>query len=90
MIAVEQKLPAASEEARPAADPVPVRRSRIRHRHVWTSRLSALILTVAILTSLGGGGLLDLGGAYVLQAKAQGLHDRWDSMRAAGIPDADL
>ena len=90
MIAVEQKLPAASEEARPAADPVPVRRSRVRHRHLWTSRFSALILTVAILTSLGGGGLLDLGGAYVLQAKAQGLHDRWDSMRVAGIPDADL
>ena len=65
-------------------------RLRTRHRHLWTSRFSALVLSVAILSSLGGGGLLDLGGAYVLQGRAQALHDRWDAMRLAGIPDTDL
>lgn len=39
---------------------------------------------------MGGGGLLGVGGAYVLQARAQSLHDRWEAMRQAGIPDTDL
>ena len=45
---------------------------------------------LAILGSLGGGGLLDWGSSYVLQARAAALHDRWAYMRANGIPDADL
>jgi len=89
-VAVEQDLPAVSVEARPAVQPAAAARPRTRHRHLWTSRFSALIVTVAVLTSLGGGGLLDLGGAYVLQARAQALHDRWVAMRLAGIPDTDL
>ncbi|HEV2476380.1 MAG TPA: C39 family peptidase [Candidatus Dormibacteraeota bacterium] len=89
-VAVEQELPAGSIEARLAVHPGPARHLRTRHRHLWTSRFSALIVTVAVLTSLGGGGLLDLGGAYVLQARAQALHDRWVAMRLAGIPDTDL
>jgi len=43
-----------------------------------------------MVSSLGGGGLIDLGSAFVLQAKAQALHDRWDYMRQNGIPDAHL
>jgi uncharacterized protein YvpB len=88
VIAVEQELPAISVEARPALQPPPA--ARPKTRQVWTSRFSALIVAVALLTSLGGGGLLDLGGAYVLQARAQALHDRWEAMRLAGIPDTDL
>jgi uncharacterized protein YvpB len=90
VIAVEQKLPAVSIEARPTVQPPPDALPRTGRRHLWTSRFSALVLTVTTLTSLSGGGLLDLGGAYVLQARAQALHDRWDSMRIAGIPDSDL
>jgi uncharacterized protein YvpB len=90
VIAVERKLSAGPFEARPDENPVPKRVSRFRPRTLWTSRLSALIAAVALLASLGGGGLIDLGGAYVLQARAQALHDRWDAMRQAGIPDSDL
>jgi uncharacterized protein YvpB len=90
VIAVEQKLPAVATEARPAVQPAPSAHPRTGRRHLWSSRFSALVLTVATLTSLGGGGLLDLGGAFVLQARAQALHDRWESMRVAGIPDSDL
>lgn len=45
---------------------------------------------LAVVSSLGGGGLLDSASSYVLQARAQSLHDRWAFMRANGIPDADL
>jgi len=90
VIAVEQELPAVSVGPRPAVQAAPALHPRGRDRRIWSSRFSALILTVAILTSLGGGGLVDVGGAYVLQAKAQALHDRWDAMRLAGIPDTDL
>ena len=48
------------------------------------------MLVVAIGSSLGGGGLLDSGSSYVLQARAQTLHARWAVMREQGIPDADL
>ena len=67
---------------------VPLRLGRARTR--WPARLSALVLLLAFLTSLGGGGLLDSASAYVLQAKANALHDRWVVMRSQGIPDADL
>jgi uncharacterized protein YvpB len=43
-----------------------------------------------MLASLGGGGLLDFGSAFVLQAKAEALHARWGAMREQGIPDYDL
>lgn len=90
MIAVERRAPAAGDDARPDENTAPPKLARRRRRTVWTSRLSALIVAVALLASLGGGGLLDLGGAYVLQARAQALHDRWQAMRLAGIPDTDL
>src|SRR4029077_6637817 len=89
-VAVEQDLPAVSVEARPALRPAGAARPRTRHRHLWTSRFSALIVTVAVVTSLGGGGRLARGGPSVLQARAQPPHDRWVAMRLAGIPDTDL
>ena len=49
-----------------------------------------MVLVVATVGSLGGGGLIDSGSAYVLQARAQSLHARWAYMRDNGIPDADL
>ncbi len=52
--------------------------------------MSATILVIAVLSSLGGGGLVDSGSAYVLQSRAESLHARWAYMRANGIPDADL
>ncbi|HKC19522.1 MAG TPA: hypothetical protein VKE27_07800, partial [Candidatus Dormibacteraeota bacterium] len=90
MIAVGRRAPAETDDARPEESSPPLTVWRKRHRTLWTSRLSALIVAVALLASLGGGGLLDLGGAYVLQARAQALHDRWQTMRLAGIPDTDL
>ena len=90
MIAVERPAPAVAEEARLDGRSAPLKVARGARRMLLTSRLSAAILAVALLASLGGGGLLDLGGAYVLQARAQTLHDRWQAMRVAGIPDTDL
>ena len=40
--------------------------------------------------SLGGGGLVDLGSAYSLQARAEALQTRWAYMLDNGIPGADL
>src|SRR2546427_6696909 len=71
---------------RPAAPPEPPRRSR----PVWTERFSAAVVLVSVITSLGGGGLVDSGGAYVIQAHAAALHARWADMREKGIPRADL
>jgi uncharacterized protein YvpB len=45
---------------------------------------------LTVVSSLGGGGVLDSASSYVLQARAQALHDRWSYMRDNGIPDADL
>ena len=56
----------------------------------WTLRASAVVVVLAVVSSLGGGGLLDSGSSYVLQARAQALHERWAYMRDNGIPDADL
>ena len=88
MIAVERELPAAPSKTRPSDSPIPafVR----RRRRLWTARLSAVVLVLAMVSSLGGGGLIDLGSAFVLQSKAQALHDRWDYMRQNGIPDSHL
>ena len=87
MIAVERELPAARSQTRPPR-PQPV--APARRETVWTSRVSAALLVVAMLSSLGGGGLLDFASAYTLQARAQAMHDRWVFMRANGIPDEDL
>jgi uncharacterized protein YvpB len=95
VVVVEREAPAALVDARPdrfspppaaSARAVPIRRSR----PVWTARLSAGFVLVAIISSLGGGGLVDSGTAYVLQARAAALHARWADMRAKGIPAADL
>ena len=92
MIAVERDAPAVVLETRPAEFPrhtaptVPTRRSR----PVWTERVSAAVVLVSVITSLGGGGLVDSGGAYVIQAHAAALHARWADMREKGIPGADL
>jgi uncharacterized protein YvpB len=43
-----------------------------------------------MLSSLGGGGLLDFASAYTLQSRAAAMHDRWAFMRDNGIPDEDL
>ena len=54
------------------------------------NRLVAVVLLVAIFSTLGGGGVADVGNAFVLQSRAAALHARWQVMRAQGIPDADL
>lgn len=56
----------------------------------WSSRLPALLLAAAILVSLGGGGLMDVGSAYTLEGRAQALHARWAYMLDNGIPSSDL
>ena len=61
-----------------------------RRRAVWPRRVSALLLVAAMVVSLGGGGLFDLGSAYSLQARAEALQARWASMVDNGIPEADL
>src|SRR3989475_11115011 len=71
---------------RPAAPTEPTRRSR----PVWTERFSAAVVLVSVITSLGGGGLVDSGGAYVIQAHAAALHARGADMREKGIPRAGL
>src|SRR5437588_1889409 len=88
MIAVEQReLQAAPLEARPLK---PRLVARPRRRTPWHLQISAGILVVAVISSLGGGGLLDSASSYVLQAQAQSLHARWAYMRLNGIPDADF
>ena len=55
-----------------------------------SSRLAAAVLVVAIVSTIGGGGLADVGNAFVLQSRAAALHAHWNVMRAEGIPDDDL
>ena len=57
---------------------------------MWTERFAAGVLVVAVFSSLGGGGMVDSGSAYMLQSRAQALHARWVYMRANGIPESDL
>ena len=87
VIAVERESPAAPREARPPRPrlvPLPARRTP------WLLRPLAWLLVLGVVSSLGGGGLLDSASSYVLQARAQALHDRWALIRTQGIPDADL
>ena len=87
VIAAERdELPAAPAETRPRPRllPLPPRRTP------WPLRPLAVVIVVAVVSSLGGGGFIDSASSYVLQARAQALHDRWSYMRLHGIPDADL
>ena len=86
MIAVKSR-PATAGTSPAPQPPIPVPG---RSRFVWTGRLSAFLLLGAVLVSLGGGGLFDVGSAYSLQARAEALHVHWTSMVANGIPETDL
>src|SRR4029077_13913079 len=86
-------------EERPAAVQAPVELSGFPQGDAWelpprrrplVTRLSSVVLVVALLSTIGGGGLVDSGGAYALQARAVAIHAHWDYMRANGIPDVDL
>jgi uncharacterized protein YvpB len=87
VIAVEREQPAASVQARP---PRPRLLSLPPRRTPWPLRPLAGLIVLAVVSSLGGGGVLDSASSYVLQARAQALNDRWSYMRVNGIPDADL
>ena len=55
------------------------------------SQVSASMLLVTLLATLGGsGGLYDGGVPLSLQTRATSFHQRLDLMRAQGIPDFDL
>jgi uncharacterized protein YvpB len=86
MIAVER--PAALPEIR--LERSARARSAIRTKTPVLTRLSSAVLLVALISSLGGLGLVDSGSAYVLQGRASALHAHWAFMRANGIPDSDL
>src|SRR5438093_11013237 len=61
-----------------------------RRGQLWSSRLSAALLALSVVTSFGGGGMVDLGAAYSLQARPEALRARWASMLDNGIPSAYL
>jgi uncharacterized protein YvpB len=84
MIAVERPPVEVTSEA-PRA-PLAARVSR----RGWSSRLSAILLVLCIVATLGGGGLVDVGSAYSLQGRAQTLDARWAWMVDNGIPEADM
>ena len=84
MIAVERTPLPGLDLARPAAT------SSTPRRRPLLTRVGAVFLVLTVVSSLGGWGLVDFGSAYVLQARANALHDRWAVMRAQGIPDSDL
>ena len=75
----------AAEHAR-----LPATAATVRRRMAWSSRLSAVLLVAAVVASLGGGGLLDVGSAYRLQQRAEMLSARWAYMLDNGIPASDL
>jgi hypothetical protein len=82
MIAAERSSAATAPAAVPTA-------ARVRGR-LWSGRLPAVVLVVAILASLGGGGMLDVGNAFTLEGRAQALVQRWTYMVDNGIPESDL
>ncbi|HYL07174.1 MAG TPA: C39 family peptidase, partial [Candidatus Udaeobacter sp.] len=84
MIAVERTPLPGLDLARPSAA------SSTARRRPLLTRVGAVFLVLTVVSSLGGWGLVDFGSAYVLQARANALHDRWAVMRAQGIPDSDL
>jgi len=86
MIAVEER-PAPPPLSRPTpADNTPLQ----PRKRALVTRFSSVVLVAALLSTIGGGGLVDSGGAYALQARAVAIHAHWDYMRANGIPDVDL
>jgi len=88
MIAVEERPAPAPIElpVAQAGDDMPLQ----RRKRPLVTRLSSIVLAIALLSTVGGGGLVDSGGAYALQARAAAIHAHWDYMRANGIPEADL
>lgn len=65
----------------PAISRHPVRRTRGA-----LIRVSALVLVVALLGTLGGGGFVDSWTALALETRARALDARWDNMVQAGVP----
>src|SRR5690242_7601094 len=57
---------------------------------IWSGRLPAVVLVIAIVASLGGGGMLDVGNAFTVEGRAQALVERWVYMVDNGIPESDL
>ena len=83
MIAVKQ--PTASSEAPPKpqpSEPAPPPRPR------WSKQVSAIVLVLALVASIGGAGVR--GSATTLQSRALALHEHWAYMRDNGIPSEDL
>jgi uncharacterized protein YvpB len=73
-----------------AAKPEPAGPGAQQPRPVLAGRLPAVLLIGAILLSLSGGGVLELGNAHSLQARAQALRDHWVYMVDNGVPEADM
>src|SRR5438270_12880813 len=89
MIAVKPPPQTGVEPASHPTIPGPGQWRRTRSK-AWSSRLSATLLAAAILVSLGGGGLFDLGTSYSMQGRAEALHARWAWMVDNGIPQSDM
>lgn len=76
----------AVDRSRPAL-PVPAAsRHQVRRPRRALARASALVLVFALVGTLGGGGFVDSWSALALEARAQALDARWDSMVADGVP----
>jgi uncharacterized protein YvpB len=86
MIAVENP----ASDARLETVPSPASTWTSPRASSFASKVSAAVALVAVLSTLGGGGLVDAGYAVRLQTRAADLHVRWASMVAAGIPAEDL
>jgi uncharacterized protein YvpB len=86
MIAVERSAPTPRSDTLPLAG----RAQPGRRASRFVSKASAAVALVAVLGTLGGGGLVDAGYAMRLQTRAADLHVRWASMVAAGIPADEL
>jgi uncharacterized protein YvpB len=84
MIAVERP---------PVENPTQAPRAPVARRswgRRWSRSLSAAVLILCLVGSLGGGGLIDVGSAYSLQGRATALEARWEWMVDNGVPDSDL
>ena len=100
MISVERPIPETGTATEPFQPGLVQDRARLGLRRVgrpWLkarrlgSQVSATMLLVTVLATLGGsGGLYDGGIPLSLQTRATSFHQRLDLMRAQGIPDFDL
>jgi len=75
----------AAEHAR-----LPATAAIVRRRMAWSSRLSAVLLVAAVVASLGGGGMLDVGSAYLLKHRADILSARCAYMLDNWIASSEL